>query len=151
MGGTFRVRRVRQQDGKGVGGWSPASWLRRSFRNRERGFTLIELLVVIAVLGALSAVAIPNIGAFVDEGQDDSYITEWHNVETAVLAMLHDSTTDLLNPVAVATADMDTVTTTDTVPLVLSDYLIELNDDGTVKSNCTYTFTLYGTVGQVTP
>lgn len=111
----------------------------------------MELLVVIAVLSALSAVVIPNIGKFVGEGQAESYITEWHNVETAVLAMLHDSSTKQLNPVTVPTNDMDTVRTTDTTPLVLSDYLIGLNADGTVRSGCTYTFTADGTVDQITP
>jgi len=39
----------------------------RGLRFREKDFTMIELLVVVAVLGALAAVAIPNIGNFMDQ------------------------------------------------------------------------------------
>ena len=125
--------------------------LMKQFRYGEKGFTLIELLVVVAVLGVLAAVAVPNVGKFIGQGKTESYATELHNITTAVMAMLADSSTAALTPVAVATADMSTVATTDTVPLLLSDYMAGLDAANLVKSGCTYTFTAEGTVGQTTP
>jgi type IV pilus assembly protein PilA len=129
----------------------------KHFRYGEKGFTLIELLVVVAILGVLAAVAVPNVGKFINKGKTESKETELHNVQTAVMAMLADSITGQLVPVTTATYDMDTVVTTDNAtspaPLVLSDYLTGLNTDGTLKSydknKCAYTFTANGTVLQV--
>ncbi len=50
----------------------------------QSGFTLIELLVVVGVLGVVGAVAVLNVGQFLSGGQEEAYLAEMHNVQTAV-------------------------------------------------------------------
>jgi len=129
--------------------------IRKKFRYGEKGFTLIELLVVVAILGALAAVAIPNVGKFIGEGKTESYDTELSNVQTAVMAMMVESDTGKLDGgTGVETDDMDTVTAPYggvASAIKLSDYMTGLDADGKVKSGCKYTFTADGDITQTLP
>jgi len=114
-------------------------------RRGEKGFTLIELLVVVTVLGALAGVAIPHFGKFIGHGETEAAETELHNIHTAVMALMADQNINLLDAgtYPITTNDMDDITLNG-VPL--SDYITGLNDDGTVKSGTTYSFTRDGQV-----
>ena len=124
----------------------------KQFRYGEKGFTLIELLVVVAILGVLAAVAVPNVGKFIGRGKTEAYAAELHNVQTAVMALIADSTAGELDANVPATNDMTAVTAaTPDGTKNLSNYLTGLDADGKIKSGCTYTFEVDGTVTQTTP
>ena len=75
-------------------------------RKGERGFTLIELLIVVAILGVLAAVVIPNVGRFLGRGEAEARRTEFHNVSSAVIALMTDNNLSLI-PNAIEWADVN--------------------------------------------
>jgi type II secretory pathway pseudopilin PulG len=114
--------------------------------------------VVVAILGVLAAVAVPNVGKFIGKGKTEAKETELHNVQTAVMAMLADSTSGVLTNATVDlsgnyTQNLYLVTATRSgTTLHLSSYVTGLNViDGThavVKTPCKYSFLVDGSVIQ---
>lgn len=62
-------------------------------KSGQKGFTLIELLVVIAILGTLAGVVVLNVIQFIGKGACEAGETEYHNMQTAVVAAAYDVAT----------------------------------------------------------
>jgi prepilin-type N-terminal cleavage/methylation domain-containing protein len=84
--------------------------LRKAHKDKG-GFTLIELLVVIAILGILVAIVILNILGLMNEGEEEARSTEYHNIQTAVYAMMVKAEVSYLD----GSSDYDEIYTLDDV------------------------------------
>ena len=61
-------------------------------RHRHQGgFTLIEVLVVLLILGVIAAIVMLSLAGFLGSGKEESANTEAHQVQTAVIAYMHES------------------------------------------------------------
>ena len=47
--------------------------MKRMLKN-ERGLTLVELLAVVVILGIIAAIAVPSIGALIDNSKKDAHV-----------------------------------------------------------------------------
>ena len=66
----------------------------------ERGFTLIELLIAVLIVSVLAAVVLPGVNRFADSGNNETRLTEFHDVATGViLLMTHNQLFSIPNPV----------------------------------------------------
>jgi prepilin-type N-terminal cleavage/methylation domain-containing protein len=76
----------------------------------RQGFSMIELLFVMVIMAALAAIAIPNLSS----GTDSAVLTSMRSDAQAAYSVAQASYVDNLDFSAVAEANNDTVTFTDT-------------------------------------
>ncbi len=123
--------------------------IRKHFQYGQRGFTLIELLVVVAILGALAAAVVPNVGKFMKSGQAAAKQTELHDIQTATMALMADSSTGQLDSAYsnVTVPNLSTVHSTNQTAgdLSLSSYITTM---GTQNLGMQYNFDIDGKVTQ---
>ena len=62
----------------------------------QKGFTLIEMIVVVGIIAVLAAVIVPNIGKFIGSGEQGAKDAEFESVQTAMNAMMADSSVVLV-------------------------------------------------------
>ncbi len=118
-------------------------------QERQTARFFLEILVVVVVLGILLAVAVPHISRLFNKDEAEPNESELHQIQTAVIEMLVESTTKTLVPVG-PTSDMGDVRTSDIPPLILTDYLPGTHGGLFVPEN-PYMFSANGTVTRANP
>ena len=73
------------------------SQIRRKRKKRVKAFTLVEMLVVIAIIGILTAILVPVIGASLRRASEFAIITDMNNIELALEAFVDDGAVFYLN------------------------------------------------------
>jgi len=116
----------------------------------EKGYTLIETLVVLFIIACFTSVAGLNVVIFIEEARAESHDFELNNVQTALKAMLVESTTGQLDADIVITDDMTLITVNDGDKR-LSDYMYGLDVSGKIRTGCMYAFNKIGKVTQIRP
>ena len=54
----------------------------------ERGFTLLEMLVAVVLVSVLAAVVLPMVNRFAGSGTEEARLTEFHDLDTAVILLM---------------------------------------------------------------
>lgn len=101
-------------------------------------------------MAVFAVVAGVNFGKYIGQGKEEAYATELQGIQTAVVAMIHESSSGRLDSDYSNIDDMDKVTT-DNGTKMLSSYLKKLDKDNEVLTGCDYNFTIYGKVTQILP
>lgn len=90
----------------------------KGMHREQKGFTLVELLIVVAILGALAAVALPNVSQFIGSGTSEANNTELQTVQTAMDLYMTRTNVTAVTPAVVAVIDFQAST-----PALYPDYL----------------------------
>ena len=114
------------------------------------GAISLVVLLLLSISCAQMTPKTPDLPRYVEKAKKESYSNELHDIQTAVVALLADSNSSVLDTTQSDLDDLDLVTAGGGTRK-LSSYLDILNPDGTVKSGCTYDFSIDGIVTQHTP